>query len=64
MHLKDAVEDHIIQWNVEQFSHAGQVPCGYTDLGNELVHTVEWPTTNDIYYFILEHDALSDPAIQ
>jgi hypothetical protein len=61
---KDAVEDRIIQWNVEQLSHAGQPPFGYTDLGKELVHTGDSPRTNDIYDIILKHDALSDPTIQ
>jgi hypothetical protein len=30
---KDQVEEHIIERNVEQFSHAGATPLGYTELG-------------------------------
>jgi hypothetical protein len=29
----DAAEDHLIERNVEQFSHAGKTPFGYTALG-------------------------------
>jgi hypothetical protein len=34
---KTQVEEHLIERNVEQFSHAGATPLGYTDLGRELV---------------------------
>jgi hypothetical protein len=30
---KEEVEIHLIDRNVEQFSHAGNTPFGYTDLG-------------------------------
>jgi hypothetical protein len=35
---KDEVEHHLIATNVEQFSHAGATPFGFTDLGKELGH--------------------------
>jgi hypothetical protein len=35
----DALEDHLIKINLEQFSHAGATPFGYTELGKELDHT-------------------------
>jgi hypothetical protein len=49
---------------VEQLSHAGQTPFGYTDLGKELGHTGDPPMADDIYEGGLEHEALSDPTIQ
>jgi hypothetical protein len=36
---KDYLEDHLIDRNVEQFSHAGANPFINTDLGKELGHT-------------------------
>jgi hypothetical protein len=36
---KDKVEHNLIARNVEQFSHAGATPFGYTYLGRELGHT-------------------------
>jgi hypothetical protein len=29
---KDQVEENIIEWNVEQFLHAGAIPLGYIEL--------------------------------
>jgi hypothetical protein len=61
---KDAVEEHLINWNVEQFSHAGKTPFGYTSLGKELGHTGDLPMADDVYDRVLEHEALSDLAIR
>jgi hypothetical protein len=36
---KDELEDHLIKRKVEQFSHAGSTPFGYTELGKDLGHT-------------------------
>jgi hypothetical protein len=36
---KYEVEHHLISRNVEQFSHSGATPFGFTDLGKELGHT-------------------------
>jgi hypothetical protein len=60
---KDELEDHLIKINVEQFSHAGATPFGYTDLGKDLGHTGDSQMAQDIYDGTLEHDALSDEAI-
>jgi hypothetical protein len=60
----DAVEEHLIERNAEQFSHAGQTLFGYTDLGNELGHTGDSPMDDDINDDILEYDALINTAIQ
>jgi hypothetical protein len=60
---KDDLEDHLIERNVEQFSHAGATPFGYTDLGKELGHTGDSQMVQDIYEGNLEHAALSDSAI-
>jgi hypothetical protein len=60
---KYALEDHLIKINVEQFSHVGATPFGYTDLGKDLVHTGNSQMDQDIYYRTLEHYALSDGSI-
>jgi hypothetical protein len=54
----------LIERNVEQFSHAGATTFRYTDLGKELGHTEDSPMAQAIYDGSLEHDALSDSAIQ
>jgi hypothetical protein len=61
---KDAVEEHLIERNVEQFSHASKTPFGYTALGKEIGHTGDSPMADDIYVGVLEHEARSDPVIQ
>jgi hypothetical protein len=40
---KDQVEEHLVKRNMEQFSHAGGNPLGYTELGQELGHTGDTP---------------------
>jgi hypothetical protein len=60
---KDDLEDHLIKINVEQFSHAGATPFGYTDIGKYLGHTGDSKMDQDIYDGTLEHNALSDGAI-
>jgi hypothetical protein len=45
---KKEIEDHLIARNVEQFSHAGATPFGYTPLGKELVHTGNSHMADDI----------------
>jgi hypothetical protein len=60
---KDDLEDHLIARHVEQFSHAGATPFGYTELGKDLGHTGYSPMAQTIYDGTLEHDALSDNAI-
>jgi hypothetical protein len=49
--------------NVEQFSHAGATPLGYTELGKDLGHTGDSQMAQDIYDGTLEHNASSDGAI-
>jgi hypothetical protein len=53
----------LIKRNVEQFSHAGATPFGYTDLGKDLGHTGDSQMAQDIYDGNLQHVALSDEAI-
>jgi hypothetical protein len=48
---------------VEQFSHAGATPFGYSELGKELGFTGDSPMTQAIYDGTLEHDAINDSAI-
>jgi hypothetical protein len=40
---KVQVEEHLTERNVEQFSHAGANPLGYTAMGRELGHTGDTP---------------------
>jgi hypothetical protein len=46
---KDEVEHHLIARNVEQFSHAGATPFGFTDLGKELGHTGDSAMVEEIW---------------
>jgi hypothetical protein len=61
---KESIEEHIAQRNMEQFSHAGKTPFGYTPLGEELGHTGDTQMAEDILEGTLEHEALRDDAIQ
>jgi hypothetical protein len=60
---KVQVEEHLIERNVEQFSHAGATPLGYTELGRELGHTGDTPMTEAFLEGTFEHDSLSDAAL-
>jgi hypothetical protein len=60
---KEEIEEHLIARNVEQFSHAGATPFGYTTLGKELGHTGDSPMAVDIYNGTIDHEALDDEAI-
>jgi hypothetical protein len=61
---KESIEEHIAQRNMEQFSHAGNTPFGYSPLGEELGHTGNTQMSEDILDGTLEHEALRDDAIQ
>jgi hypothetical protein len=56
---KDQAEEHLIEWNVEQFSHTEEAPLGYTEMGQELGHTGDTPISEDILEGTFENDALS-----
>jgi hypothetical protein len=60
---KNDLEDHLIQRNVEQFSLALETPFGYSPLAKELVHTGYSEMADAIHAGTLEHEALSDAAI-
>jgi hypothetical protein len=60
---KVQVEEHLIERNVEQFSHAGATPLGYTDLAHQLGHTGNTPVTEAILDSTFEHFSLSDDAL-
>jgi hypothetical protein len=60
---KTQVEEHLIERNVEQFSHAGATPLGYTDLGRELGHTGDTRMAESILGGTFEHDSLTDKAL-
>jgi hypothetical protein len=48
------VEEHLIQRDVEHFSHAEQTPFGYSDLGKELGHNGDSPVADNIYDGVLD----------
>jgi hypothetical protein len=54
----------LINRNIEQFSHSGDAPFGYTPLGDELGHTGDTLMTDDIYNGLLEHISWTDHDIQ
>jgi hypothetical protein len=60
---KEELEEYIIARNVEQFSHTGAMPFGYTPLGNELGYTSDSYMVDDIHNGTLYHEALDDEAI-
>jgi hypothetical protein len=57
-------KEYIAQPNIEQFSHAGKTPFGYTALGEELGHTGDTQIAEDILDGTLEHEEPRDDAIQ
>jgi hypothetical protein len=61
---KEQVEELLINRNIEQFSHAGDTPFGYTTMGEELGHTGDTHMADDIYNSTLEHRSLTDHAIK
>jgi hypothetical protein len=61
---KEQVEALLIDRNIEQFSHAGNTPFGYTALGDELGHTCDTLMADAIYNGTMEHRSLTDPAIR
>jgi hypothetical protein len=60
---KVQVEEHLIERNVEQFSHAGATPWGYTELVHELGHMGDTPMVEAILDGTFEHDSLYDDAL-
>jgi hypothetical protein len=60
---KVQVDKHLIERNVEQFSHAGAIPLGYTELGRELGHTGDTSMDEAILGGTFEHDSLSDDPL-
>jgi hypothetical protein len=57
------MEEHIAQRNMEQFSHAGKTPFGYTELGDALGHTGDSPLGEDILDGKADHPALTNEAL-
>jgi hypothetical protein len=62
--MKEQVKTLLIDRNVQQFSHAGSTPFGYTALGDKLGHTGDTLMADDIYNGTLEHRSLTDHAIR
>jgi hypothetical protein len=57
------VEEHLIERNIEQFSHAGATSLGYTELGRELGHTGDTTMAKAILDVTFEHESLTDEAL-
>jgi hypothetical protein len=60
---KDDLEDHLIQRNVKQLPLAGETPFGYSPLDKDLGHTGDSEMADVIHEGTLEHEAISDAAI-
>jgi hypothetical protein len=60
---KTQVEEHLIERNVKQFSHAGATPLGYTDLSRELGNTGDTPMAEAILDGTFGHESLTDEAL-
>jgi hypothetical protein len=61
---KEIMEEHLMEHNIEQLSHAGKTPFEYSDLGAKLGHTVDSQIANDMLEGTLQHDCLSNEAIR
>jgi hypothetical protein len=61
---KETMKEHLMERNIEQFSHAGKTPFGYSVLGAELGHTGDSQMANDILKGMLQHECLSNEAIR
>jgi hypothetical protein len=61
---KEEVENHLIDRNVEQFSHAGATPFGYTELAKDLGHTYASDMAESIPNGTLEHECMENEAIR
>jgi hypothetical protein len=57
------MEERITHRNVEQFSHAGKTPFGYTEVGDALGHTGDSPLAEDILDGKSDHPALKNEAL-
>jgi hypothetical protein len=60
---REDVEHHLIARNVEQLSHAGVTPFGFTDLCKDLGHTGDSAMAEEIVDVTLEHECMKDEAI-
>jgi hypothetical protein len=60
---KTQVEEHLIERNVEQFSHAGATPLGYTELGRELGHMGDTPMAEAILDGTFKHESLTEKSL-
>jgi hypothetical protein len=57
------VESHLIDRNVEQFSHAGTTPFGYTEPGKELGHTGNSDMAENILNGTLDQECMDNDVI-
>jgi hypothetical protein len=64
MEDKETIEEHLMERDIEQFSHAGNTLFGYSDLGDELGHTGDNQMANYILKGTLQHECLSNEAIR
>jgi hypothetical protein len=59
----ETVEEHLIERNVKQVSHAGATPLGYIELCGELGHTGDTPMAEAILDGNFEHESLTEKAL-
>jgi hypothetical protein len=55
---KEIMEEHLMERNIEQLSHAGKTPFGYSNLVAEVGHTGDSQMANDILEGTLQHECL------
>jgi hypothetical protein len=60
---KTQVEEHLIEKNVEQFSHAGVTPLGYNGMGRKLGHMEDTPMAEAILDGTFKYESLTDEAL-
>jgi hypothetical protein len=58
------MEEHLMERNIEQFSHAGKTPFRYSNLGSELGHTGDSQMANIILEVTFQHECLSNEVIR
>jgi hypothetical protein len=61
---KEIMEEYLMERNIEQFSHAGTTPFGYSDLGTEVGHNGDSQIANYILDGTLQHKCLYNQAIR
>jgi hypothetical protein len=59
---REIMEEHIMEQNIEQLSHARKTPFGYSELGAESGHTGYSQMANDMLESTVHQECLSNEA--